>query len=126
LTQSRSGGFTLNDAQGEQVSFTTGKGEGHPLQINNQDAGISYGAFSSMMHNKDLAGQFGNAIASSGLANTDVYNTANSLLMDMTQQQKMSDNRMRVSNNASDVNRSLQHKEMLETMKGSDGEREEL
>ena len=62
----------------------------------------------------------------SGLANTDVYNTANKLLMDMTQQQKMSDNRMRVSNNASDVNRTLQHKEMLETMKGSDGEREEL
>ena len=26
---------------------------------------------------------------------------------------------MRVSSNASDVNRSLQHKEMLETMKGS-------
>ena len=126
LTQSRSGGFTLNNAQGEQVSFTTGKGEGHPLQINNQDAGISYGAFSSLMQNKDLAGQFGNAIASSGLTDTEVYHTANKLLMDMTQQQKMSDNRMRVSSNASDVNRSLQHKEMLETMKGSDGEREEL
>ena len=44
---------------------------------------------------------------------------ANKLLLDMAQQQKMSDNRMRVSSNASDVNRSLQHKEMLETIKDS-------
>ena len=124
LTQSRSGGFTLDDAKGEQVSFTTGKGEGHPLQVNNQDTGISYEGFSSMMQNRDLAGQFGNAIASSGLTNTDVYNTANNLLMDMTQQQKMTDSRMRVSNNASDVNRALQHKEMIETMKEGEGEEE--
>jgi len=124
LTQSRSGGFTLDGANGEPISFTTGKGEGHPLQINNQDTGVSYGSFSSMMQNGELAGQFGNAIASSGLTNTDVYNTANNLLMDMTQQQKLSDNRMRVSSNASDVNRTLQHKEMIETMKEGEGDEE--
>ena len=124
LTQSRSGGFTLNDAQGEKVSFTTEKGEGHPLQVNNQDTGVSYAAFSSMMQNSELAGQFGNAIAASGLTNTDVYSTANNLLMDMTQQQKMTDRRMRVNSNASDVNRSLQHKETIETLKDN-GEEEE-
>ena len=49
---------------------------------------------------------------------------ANSLLLDMTQQQKMTYNRMRVSNNTSDVNKLLQHKETIETLKGS-GKNEE-
>ena len=83
LTKSRSGWFTLKDKSGADVSFATSKTHGYPLLINEQDTGIPYETFSSLMQSQDMASEFGNALAALDLTNKEDFDFIIAMLINM-------------------------------------------
>ena len=123
LTQSRSGFFDMKDANGEKISFgTSQKSSDYPLTVDGQNTGMPYREFSSIMQNGETAAQFANAISGTDFTNKDAYITTNHLLQEMSMQSKQADMRQRTHNNASDTNRSIQHKENLQAITGTNEE----
>lgn len=83
LTESRSGWFTLKDGSGADVSFATSKTHGYPLLINEQDTGMPYEVFSSLMQNQNMASQFGKALAGLDLTNKESFDFIIAMLTNM-------------------------------------------
>jgi hypothetical protein len=115
-------GVEMRDSNGHKTSFSADKSSGHPLMMNGQDTGMPFREFSSMMQNGEMASQFANAISGTDFTNKDAYTTTNHLLQEMSMQSKQADMRQRTHNNASDTNRSIQHKENLQAITGTNEE----
>ncbi len=118
-------GFTMQDADQNPVSFTTDKASRN-MMVNGYDTGIQAQQFSSMMQNPDAVNQFANAISQTSFSNVEAYNATNNILSEMNAQSQRAMMQQKVHNNASDTNRTLQHKEMVDINRQSKEEEHEF
>ncbi|MDF1875625.1 conjugal transfer protein TraG N-terminal domain-containing protein [Sulfurimonas sp. SAG-AH-194-I05] len=124
LAQSRSGGFELTGADGSTHAFTTSKEQGNHLMVNGHDTGVGYKQFSGMMQNQDMAASFSNALTTANAEPMNAYTKTTDILQELLHQDNAANQRIRVSTNAAEINKSIQDKTLIQTI-DKQGEKQE-